>query len=815
MSRFRKSKWLSVVISSLVVIGSMTGCGQGGSQGDNSSSSGTMTDSSAAVSVDDILTDVIEIEQSDSYQFDAEEIMYLSGVKATAYTPGTQYTLRDLDGDSISELLISVGETIGVYAYDESTNQAKSTTEYDDKIDELLDDPEVVWVDSESQWVDGSIFGVAKQTGDPGVKTDFYTSSCYDWLTDAKVAAQGDSVASIDSDESIEEKMIEIFNDRDNYKDEDIERIRGFYDIATNWDKRNEEGIEPVKKYFEAIESIDSLSSMDEYLANPELDPFVMFMTFYITLDVKDTSEYIVKLQGDEFSILPRMYNNEEEEDRKLDRTEYDMTARYVLEKAGYASSDVDRIMEEFYEIENQLLEKDWPSEEEDESDELLQTIPIEEMASKCENFPLGKLFEAYGISGGKATVEYPEYLRTLDALYTEENLSKLKSYALAHTAYEASSYLDLDTRNAYYNNMAEEATSQDAEEEYGASAYTEEALNDLYMGTYLSGKDIMGVAAENAYITNFVDDEEREDISELANEIKDTFREILENEEWMSEEGKKAAIAKLDNMEFSILRPDTLIDSSYLEVDKDSNYLDAYAALKVNTKKHNGEFVGKERVKGDWRYDLFTDAITTEDNCYYYGALNQFFILDAFINDNTYRLDMTREEKLGTLGEVIGHELTHGFDPNGIQYDKDGNMVVTDDNPYGWMPEEDYNAFMDRANKLSEYFSEFTPYPYNRCDGSLYWGEAAADIAGMSIGLKIASKYDDFDYDTYFRSHAALWVVQTTLIVEQGDIFNEHPLYYLRINATCQQFDEFFETYDIKEGDLMYLAPEDRISIW
>ena len=130
--------------------------------------------------------------------------------------------------------------------------------------------------------------------------------------------------------------MKEIFNDRDNYKDEDIERIRRFYDIATNWDKRNEEGIEPVKKYFEAIESIDSLSSMDEYLANPELNPFVMFMTFYITLDVKDTSEYIVKIQGDEFSILPRMYNNEEEEDRKLDRTEYDVTARYVLEQAGY-----------------------------------------------------------------------------------------------------------------------------------------------------------------------------------------------------------------------------------------------------------------------------------------------------------------------------------------------------------------------------------------------------------------------------------------------------------------------------------------------
>ena len=256
-------------------------------------------------------------------------------------------------------------------------------------------------------------------------------------------------------------------------------------------------------------------------------------------------------------------------------------------------------------------------------------------------------------------------------------------------------------------------------------------------------------------------------------------------------------------------------IDSSYLSVDPGSSYLDAFAAVTVNTKKHNREMVGQERRKGEWRYDLSPDVAPSADNCFYYGAYNQFFILNGFLNDRTYRKDMSIEQKLGTIGEVIGHELTHGFDPNGIQYDKNGNKVATDEDPSGWMPEEDYRAYNERAGKLAEYFSSFIPFPYNRCDGTIYQGEAAADITGMETGLKVASGIEGFDYDLYFRSHAKLWSKQSTLVVEQGDIFDEHPLYYLRINATCQQFEEFHKTYDIKEGDRMYLAPEDRICIW
>lgn len=809
-------KAISVVLSSICILSSLSGCGLGDNSQESAGTDNTASSSNAEVSTDEILTDTIEINTSDEYEFNAEEVMYLSGVKASAYKEGVKYTLRDLNEDTISELIISAGDKTGVYTYDAASNQAKRTTDYDGDIDNILKDDSVIWVDGGSQWVDGTIYGVANQMEDPGVKTDFYTSSNYDWLTTANVSTQGDSVSPADSVYSVEDRLIEVFEDRDKYQGDDIQRIRDYYDIATNWEKRESEGIEPVKKYLSAIDSINSIEDMNNYLSNPEVDPFCIFVTFHTTLDVKDTANWIVQIEGDDFSVLPRIYHNSDKEEIDSTRKDYDVSAKYVLEQAGYAPEDIDRIMEEFYDLENTLLDKDWPDDNEKEDDELLSQTPLDEISAKCENFPLGSIFEAYNITEGTAIVKYPEYLRTLDSIYTEENLSKLKSYCLAHTAYTASAYLNMDTVNAYYNYSDPDASPLDAEEQpEEGSGYTKESLEDQYLNELISTRGALGVAAENVYTTYMIDDEVRNDITELAVEIKDSFREIIESEDWMSDEGKKACIAKLDNMEFSILKSDNPIDSSYLAVNPDSSYLDAFAQVTVNTKKHNGELVGQKRVKGDWRYDVDPTISTTINNCFYFGAYNQFFIMDGFLNDGTYRLDMSKEEKLATLGEVIGHELTHGFDPNGIQYDKDGNMVVTEDNPYGWMPEADYNAFMEKANKLADYFSTFVPYPYNKCDGSLYWGEAAADIGGMSIGLNIASKEENFDYDLYFRIHSKLWVKQSTLIVEQGDIFNEHPLYHLRINATCQQFDEFYDTYDITEGDYMYLAPDERVNIW
>ena len=158
----------------------------------------------------------------------------------------------------------------------------------------------------------------------------------------------------------------------------------------------------------------------------------------------------------------------------------------------------------------------------------------------------------------------------------------------------------------------------------------------------------------------------------------------------------------------------------------------------------------------------------------------------------------------------MIGHEISHAFDTNGAQFDENG--TVRD-----WWTPEDKQVFAERAQKLETYFSRVaafddgTPYP-----ASVVKAEAIADMAGMKCILKMADKVDGFDYDRFFRANAAMWARIDTLDKARWMLgADPHPFNYLRANITVQQFDEFQETYDIKEGDGMYLAPEDRILVW
>ena len=804
-------KWMSFALSTVLVLSLLAGCASSKKQGSSGNPS---------VSADDILTESIAVSKVEGYEYCAEEIMFLSGIVLSGYRPNVKYSLSDLDEDEVSELFVTVDENgtekSAVYAYDGESGAALRICRYDKdgfyeepdealkaKIDEIRNHPENLnWVDG-TQWVDASLIGVVNQVGNKGEKTDFYLASNYDWLAESHLRFYGDTKDIITFTEEIKDRQKEMFLDRDKYQGKDIQILRDYYDAATDWEKRNKDGIEPVKKYFETIEKIQSLDDMTAYLSDPEKDPFCRFMKLTTSLDVKNTEYWVLDLGEDDFSILPRDYNTSDAEEVEETRLDFDLPVRALLAGAGYKEDEIDKIMEESYSLENELLDRAWLEEGENEEDSVFYGYQsFDDFTSACKNFPLKEMLNAYGVTKGTLHATYPLYMDYLDEVYKTENLSRLKSYALTHTAFQAYTYLDLDM-------MGTILRGEESDEEF------KEAMNNDYQTYVLNNREALAVAEENAYMTYFVDEEDKKDILALCNEIRDTYREILEGEEWLSEEGKKQALAKLDNMTFSVLKPDTLIDASYLSVDRDVSFLDANAKIVVNTIKHNSEFVGSKRVPGDWRYDIRTEIPSTVQNAFYYGSFNQFFIMSGFIGDTTYRRDMSKEEKLGLLGEVFGHELTHGFDPLGIQYDKDGNMVVTDENPYGWLPKEDYEAFMERADRIAAYFNNINAFPYAKIDGNKVWGEAAADIGGMTITLKIAEKYDDFDYDRYFRCHSELWKEQVTVTSERYDISNEHPLRYLRINAVVQQFDKFNETYDIKEGDPMYLAPEDRIKIW
>ena len=166
------------------------------------------------------------------------------------------------------------------------------------------------------------------------------------------------------------------------------------------------------------------------------------------------------------------------------------------------------------------------------------------------------------------------------------------------------------------------------------------------------------------------------------------------------------------------------------------------------------------------------------------------------------------KEELYALVGTTIGHEIGHAFDYNGSKYDKDGNRK-------NWWTDEDAESFRVKNEKLAIYLSSIHPWEGCYTRGNIKTGEAAADITGMKCILRLAAKDPDFDYDAFFRAYAHGRLIKETPEFAGAYADDPHPMDYQRVNVTLQQFDEFLSLYDIKEGDAMYLAPENRVNVW
>ena len=192
-----------------------------------------------------------------------------------------------------------------------------------------------------------------------------------------------------------------------------------------------------------------------------------------------------------------------------------------------------------------------------------------------------------------------------------------------------------------------------------------------------------------------------------------------------------------------------------------------------------------------------------------YSPSNNDITITAGILGGEYYNEDMNYEQKLGGIGMIIGHEITHAFDNIGAKYDKNGEEA-------NWWTDEDYAAFQSRAEKLADWYDGFIPYDGLQYSGQQVKREAIADLGSMKCMLSIAAQKENFDYDAFFRQWARVQREKSAPeMVREEALYDSHPLGYMRINATLAQFDEFVDFYGIKEGDGMYIAPKDRLEIW
>ena len=281
----------------------------------------------------------------------------------------------------------------------------------------------------------------------------------------------------------------------------------------------------------------------------------------------------------------------------------------------------------------------------------------------------------------------------------------------------------------------------------------------------------------------------------------------ILEDADFLSDETRAKAVEKLDAIGKHILYPDDWSKYSCEELnfpskEEGGNYQEALEAI---TRFKLGKAV--ENYKQPVDKEKWGEAPHIV-NGFYDPQTNGIYIMGAFSRGALYNSEMSDEELYATIGVIIGHEISHAFDSDGAQYDKNGDLR-------NWWTEGDYARFRERNEKMIAYYNAMHPWEGQDFYGSIMTGEACADMAGVKVMLKIASGNPDFDYDKFFRTYANVWLTKETLQAVYAGINDSHPLPYLRVNATLQQYQEFLDCYGITEGDGMYLASEDRVTIW
>ena len=300
--------------------------------------------------------------------------------------------------------------------------------------------------------------------------------------------------------------------------------------------------------------------------------------------------------------------------------------------------------------------------------------------------------------------------------------------------------------------------------------------------------------------------DETKTEVTAITREIMDEYRVMLSEETFLTEETRKEAINKLDNLTLRIAKPDKWEDDSELDFagsDEGGNLISAQDEVGAYWVKRM-----QSRINQKVDRELWTSRIQ-QVNAFYDPSQNSITLCGGILGGTLYNSNMSREELFANVGDTIAHEISHAFDTTGCQFDEKGNLR-------NWWTQQDQAAFAERADRLAAYYDNIEPFMDVYCVGNQIEGEAIADLVAMKILLRIANDDKSFDYDKFFRAFSETWRTITTI---QSDYYalsqDTHPLPYLRVNCVVQQFEEFYETYGVKKGDGMYLAPKDRLEVW
>lgn len=643
-------------------------------------------------------------------------------------------------------------------------------------------------------WINSVIKENVMNAQRPSPKEDFQLYVNYDWLQKNNIPDGKKDFSSFrEVENAIQKNILEVLTNQ-NIPGIDAENVQALYHAILDWDARNAAGLKPLEAVISEIKKITTIDQLSDFITDPDKTFLVnQFFCIYNQLKYDDSTSYITAIDYDSFILDDAAEYKKRTEIGDRYYQAYLYCTKALFARLGYSETEAEKMLDDTLKLEAILAKKSYTNAESNSPYFIKKINNIyspEKTFALCKNFPLRPLIENMGYGNAREfMIISPENARQVDKIYKKENLEQLKNLLIVKAVNNFAPYLDKEAYEISQNaeNIVLGASGKISDEKMAVEA-VQRMLNTPLNRAYLAHHDLSKL---------------KESITDICKNVISIYRNMLEQEDWLSQATREKALEKLDNMKIHAIYPEKWIDYSGLKL-KGLSFLECLKAIDAYNRK-----LTSSRTNGKVDKELWANEVLLIANAFYYPSENSINIIPGLLDKPFYYEGMSQEALLGGIGCVIGHEISHAFDTQGAQFDKDGNMC-------NWWTKADYAAFQKRAAKLIAYYDNITIWEGLQAQGQLVQTEAIADMAGVKAILKYAETIPDFNYREFFEAFATIWRRIMTPESDYSYTFNDvHPKACLRTNVTVQQFDEFYKAYDVKPGDNMYLAPEYRILVW
>ena len=627
------------------------------------------------------------------------------------------------------------------------------------------------------------------------LKDDFYAAVNRDWLAQSTIpAGQMVNGALYGLMFAVNDQVAGLITDiasQPQKKGTAEAKIAALYHTVVDTEGREKAGVEPIRKYLDAIDGADTLTDLiDADAALREELGFVTLLSFGLTIDLKDSSRYAVQ-----FGAFGPMLGKDFYAGGDPALTEAYLTFLTKLfalcgEEETAARADAQRV----YDMEKAVSEASLDPQDMGNVDLIYNLYTMEELKAL---FPKVDLEGYYASSGLKPTdqigVSDVGAMEAAAAYFTDEHLEDLKAMSRMGLILMTCAALNQDFMEAEY--------------EFQAAYYGVEGRQSNQQIAAAQVQSLLSDYLSRAYAEAYFTPEAKADVEEMIGEFIAVYKERIKAQDWMSGETKAMALKKLDAMQVKVGYPDSwetyLDDADIKGPGEGGTFFSNMIAVQKAARAEMLSYQDKGVDKTQWVMAPYTV------NACYNATANDITFPAAILQSPMYDVNASREENLGGIGYIIAHEITHAFDNNGAKFDEKGNAA-------DWWTQEDYAAFQQKCRAVVEWYDGRESAPGIPCSGELTLSENVADLGALRCIVECAGKLEEPDYETLFLTVARTWAStaprNTLEYLAANDV---HAADKLRVNRALQTIPEFYEIFGIKEGDGMWVPPEERVSVW